>query len=115
MTKKNLSNLHLKVNDEMGFTLNSKHQLLAQLNITTAHLPEEESPKPCFHPIYTPSGQLISEYRPDDHRWHTGLFLAGFMSTTQIIGAVPGTYPKTTNMCLCQIATESKNMTNLLL
>ena len=74
MTKKNLSNLHLKVNDEMGFTLNSKHQLLAQLNITTAHLPEEESPKPCFHPIYTPSGQLISEYRPDDHRWHTGLF-----------------------------------------
>ncbi len=33
-----------------------------------------ESPKPCFAPIYTPSGRQLAEYRPWDHLWHTGLF-----------------------------------------
>ena len=37
-------------------------------------LPRSDSPKPCFAPIYTPSGQLITEYRPADHTWHTGLY-----------------------------------------
>ena len=38
------------------------------------HLPRSDSPKPCFAPIYTASGKLITEYRPADHTWHTGLF-----------------------------------------
>ncbi|MEE2658361.1 MAG: PmoA family protein [Candidatus Latescibacterota bacterium] len=37
-------------------------------------LPCTDSPKPCFAPIYDSSGQLITEYRPADHTWHTGLF-----------------------------------------
>ena len=37
-------------------------------------LPRSDSPKPCFAPIYTPSGQLITEYRPADHTWHAGLY-----------------------------------------
>ena len=37
-------------------------------------LPRSESPKPCFAPLYTPSGSLITEYRPADHPWHTGLY-----------------------------------------
>lgn len=37
-------------------------------------LPRSDSPKPCFAPIYTPSGTPVTEYRPDDHTWHTGLF-----------------------------------------
>ncbi|MBI4551525.1 MAG: PmoA family protein [Candidatus Latescibacteria bacterium] len=40
----------------------------------TEELPRNESPKPCFAPIYTPSGVLITEYRPADHAWHTGLY-----------------------------------------
>ena len=37
-------------------------------------MPRTESPKPCFAPLYTPSGSLITEYRPPDHAWHTGLY-----------------------------------------
>ncbi|MFH1572044.1 MAG: PmoA family protein [Gemmatimonadota bacterium] len=37
-------------------------------------LPRDESPKPCFAPVYTPDGILVTEYRPADHRWHTGLY-----------------------------------------
>ena len=37
-------------------------------------LPRTESPKPCFAPIFTPAGKLITEYRPADHLWHTGLY-----------------------------------------
>ena len=38
------------------------------------HLPRTDSPKPCFAPIYTASGHLVTEYRPADHTWHTGMF-----------------------------------------
>ncbi len=37
-------------------------------------LPRTDSPKPCFAPIYTPNGTLVTEYRPADHTWHTGLY-----------------------------------------
>lgn len=33
-----------------------------------------ESPKPAFAPIYTPAGRLLTEYRPWDHLWHSGLY-----------------------------------------
>ncbi|GAB1821796.1 DUF6807 domain-containing protein [Herbidospora sp. RD11066] len=32
-----------------------------------------ESPKPYFHPIRTLDGDLVSGFRPHDHRWHKGL------------------------------------------
>ena len=75
--KSNLSHLHLEVNEGTGFDVymgRSGLQLLGRYNAATDHLPRDESPKPCFHPVYTPSGGLISEYRPEDHTWHTGLF-----------------------------------------
>lgn len=37
-------------------------------------LPRTDAPKPCFHPVYTAAGDLITEYRPGDHTWHTGLY-----------------------------------------
>ena len=70
----NLSHLRLEVNEGKGFEVYAERQLLGRYNAATGHLPREESPKPCFHPVYTPSGGLISEYRPDDHTWHTGLY-----------------------------------------
>ncbi|WP_329083528.1 MULTISPECIES: PmoA family protein [unclassified Streptosporangium] len=42
------------------------------------HRPETpvfESPKPYFHPIRTLAGDVVSAYRPHDHRWHRGLQL----------------------------------------
>lgn len=32
-----------------------------------------EVPKPYFHPLRTLKGHLVTNYRPTDHRWHTGL------------------------------------------
>lgn len=38
-------------------------------------MPATESPKPYFHPLRTLSGNLVTCYRPHDHRWHKGLQL----------------------------------------
>lgn len=32
-----------------------------------------ESRKPYVHPLRTPAGNVVSGYRPNDHRWHKGL------------------------------------------
>ena len=66
-----MSELRLETNC-LGFELHDDDQLVA-LYRATEELPRDESPKPCFAPIYTPSGKLITGYRPKDHLWHTGL------------------------------------------
>lgn len=57
----------------IGFELYDDDRFLTMYR-ATEELPRVESPKPCFAPIYTPSGKLITEYRPPDHTWHTGLY-----------------------------------------
>ncbi|MCX3058258.1 DUF6807 domain-containing protein [Streptomyces beihaiensis] len=34
-----------------------------------------EAPKPYLHPVRSLSGGLVTDYRPNDHRWHKGLQL----------------------------------------
>ncbi len=34
-----------------------------------------EAPKPYLHPLRTLTGQVVTDYRPNDHRWHKGLQL----------------------------------------
>ncbi|WP_246268017.1 PmoA family protein [Nonomuraea typhae] len=36
-------------------------------------MPVRESPKPYFHPLRTLAGDVVTGYRPHDHRWHKGL------------------------------------------
>lgn len=36
-------------------------------------MPVSESPKPYFHPLRTLAGDVVTSYRPHDHRWHKGL------------------------------------------
>ncbi|MFD8730336.1 PmoA family protein [Streptomyces sp. NPDC059611] len=57
--------------------------------ITVSHGPQEaellsyvyrpeaawEAPKPYLHPLRTLSGAAVTDYRPNDHRWHKGLQL----------------------------------------
>jgi hypothetical protein len=31
-------------------------------------------PKPCFHPVCTPSGHCLTHFQPHDHVWHRGLW-----------------------------------------
>ena len=57
----------------LGFELHGGERLVA-LYRAREELPRSESPKPCFAPIHTRSGVLITEYRPADHLWHTGLY-----------------------------------------
>ena len=67
-----MSVLELREN-ALGFEIWDGEQLVC-LYRAREELPRLESPKPCFAPIYTPSGGLITEYRPADHAWHTGLY-----------------------------------------
>lgn len=39
-------------------------------------LPQEHSPRPYLHPLWTPSGVEASAVAPADHPWHAGLSLA---------------------------------------
>jgi hypothetical protein len=35
--------------------------------------PGEHAPRPFLHPVATPRGECVSDYRPADHLWHWGL------------------------------------------
>ncbi|GAA4217021.1 PmoA family protein [Actinocatenispora rupis] len=39
-------------------------------------VPAFESPKPYLHPLRTLAGDVVTGYRPHDHRWHKGIQLA---------------------------------------
>ncbi len=71
-----MSNFSLKTNG-LGFEIYDAHSVgdrpIAAYR-ASEELPRSDSPKPCFDPLYTSSGQLVTEYRPDDHTWHTGLY-----------------------------------------
>jgi len=36
-------------------------------------MPAFEGPKPYFHPVRTLAGDVVTGYRPHDHRWHKGI------------------------------------------
>lgn len=36
-------------------------------------VPAVESPRPYFHPLRTLAGDVVTNFRPNDHRWHHGL------------------------------------------
>lgn len=36
----------------------------------------ETTPKPYFHPLYTPERALLTAFQPSDHVWHRGLWFA---------------------------------------
>jgi hypothetical protein len=64
--------LRLRTN-ALGYEVYAGERLVTIYRATEV-IAREESPKPCFAPIYTPAGQLVTEYRPADHLWHTGLY-----------------------------------------
>ncbi|WP_084960588.1 PmoA family protein [Thermoactinospora rubra] len=54
-------------------------------------MPVFEAPKPYFHPMRTLAGNIVTCYRPHDHRWHKGLqFTASWVSGENFWGG--GTY-----------------------
>jgi hypothetical protein len=38
-------------------------------------MPPSEGPKPYLHPVRTLAGDVVTGYRPHDHRWHQGIQL----------------------------------------
>ena len=57
----------------LGFEIHSGDQLAARY-LATEELPRTVFNYTWFHEIDTPSGIQITEYRPGDHTWHTGLY-----------------------------------------
>ena len=43
--------------------------------VYNSQTPAIESPRPYFHPLRTLNGNIVSGFRPHDHRWHHGLSL----------------------------------------
>src|SRR6185503_13810634 len=37
--------------------------------------PANEAPRPYAHPIWSPAGDVLTNFRPNDHPWHHGLSL----------------------------------------
>lgn len=49
--------------------------------------PANESPRPYAHPVHTPGGELLTNFRPNDHPWHHGLnFTIGTVSGVNFWG-----------------------------
>ncbi|MCU1633320.1 MAG: hypothetical protein JWM61_1972 [Micrococcaceae bacterium] len=46
--------------------------------------PSAHSPRPFLHPVLTPGGRTVSDYRPADHLWHWGLGIA--VATIDVVG-----------------------------
>jgi len=78
----------------LGFEVHDGDRLVT-LYRATEELARRESPKPCFHPIYTPSGTLITEYRPADHLWHTGLYFGWVHANEANLWGGPWYLPET--------------------
>ncbi|MGW0732273.1 DUF6807 domain-containing protein [Streptomyces sp. NPDC002851] len=48
-----------------------------------------EAPKPYLHPLRTLAGHVVTDYRPNDHRWHKGLQMtASHLSGQNLWGGV---------------------------
>ena len=57
--------------------------------LTYVYRPEAawEAPKPYLHPLRTLAGAVVTDYRPNDHRWHKGLSLtASHLSGSNLWG-----------------------------
>jgi hypothetical protein len=78
----------------LGFEVHDGDRLVT-LYRATEELARRESPKPCFHPIYAPSGILITEYRPADHLWHTGLYFGWVHANEANLWGGPWYLPET--------------------
>ncbi|NLX10708.1 MAG: hypothetical protein GXY36_13710 [Chloroflexi bacterium] len=51
--------------------------------------PSLESPRPYFHPLHTLAGDVITGFRPNDHRWHHGLSMTvAYLSGENFWGGV---------------------------
>ncbi len=41
--------------------------------VYVSRVPAVESPRPYFHPVRTLAGDVVTNFRPNDHRWHQGI------------------------------------------
>lgn len=73
-------------------TLNDKIDLYwdDQPLCTYVYIPQVspiESPRPYFHPLRTLAGDVVTNFRPNDHRWHHGLSMtAAYLSDDNFWG-----------------------------
>ena len=105
-----MNELSLKENG-LGFEIVDGDRMTAFYR-AVEELPRTESPKPCFAPIYTPSGGLVTEYRPADHAWHTGLYFGWVHVNDANLGAGHGTSRTKSSTSTSMARTESSDTTS---
>lgn len=49
---------------------------VAQNGVELFRLDYASAPKPFLHPVATPSGHVLTNFQPNDHYWHRGLWFA---------------------------------------
>jgi hypothetical protein len=65
---------HLGVTHEIGRHLSVRvGQVEIGRYVYAPDVPALEAPKPYLHPLRTLDGQVVTSFRPWDHRWHKGL------------------------------------------
>lgn len=85
--------LQLQTGDERAVEVRSSSGQLLLRYVFAPETPADESPRPYAHPVHTLSGELVTNFRPNDHRWHHGLsFTATHVSGHNFWGG--GSYRK---------------------
>ena len=65
--------LELVLAGERALEIHRKEGGLLLRYVFRPETPADESPRPYFHPVNTLAGELLTNFRPTDHRWHHGL------------------------------------------
>ncbi|MBI5692179.1 MAG: PmoA family protein [Verrucomicrobia bacterium] len=70
-------NERLRLRHETGrqFEILTSDDRLLWRYVYTPDTPAGESPRPYVHPLYSLAGDLLTNFRPNDHPWHHGLSL----------------------------------------
>lgn len=66
--------LTIDVHEDRAVDLRVGDQLLMRY-VFRPDTPADESPRPYAHPVRTRAGEVLTNLRPNDHRWHHGLSL----------------------------------------
>lgn len=67
------SGLELRTPDDQAVEIHRAGGGLLLRYVFRPDTPADESPRPYAHPVNTLAGELLTNFRPNDHRWHHGL------------------------------------------
>ena len=67
--------LHLEHDDPTAVNVRRADGALLWRYVFVPATPANEAPRPYAHPVCSPAGDVLTNFRPNDHPWHHGLSL----------------------------------------